>query len=199
MWRGLRTFLVARMVKNLPAMQETWFWSLGGEDPLGKGMATHSSILAWRIPWTEQPGGEGPQMSHGEGALVHISQTWIGGQNPEYLFTWSRDEKFPVLCSWQTLLISHKGLSGEPGCGFTAHSTVCSIWSLAIKWTWFERGTILDFSVALPKTSAISSQPLAYWREVVQPISWALVSDHWAWSPNSTSWSLWSLSWLIHT
>ena len=44
------------MVKNLPAMQETWVQSLGGEDPLEKGMATHSSILAWRIPWTEEPG-----------------------------------------------------------------------------------------------------------------------------------------------
>ena len=45
------------MVKNLSAMQETWVWSLGQEDSLEKGMATHSSILAWRIPWTEQPGG----------------------------------------------------------------------------------------------------------------------------------------------
>ena len=42
--------LVAQMVKNLPAIQETWVWSLGGEDPLEEGMATHSSILAWRIP-----------------------------------------------------------------------------------------------------------------------------------------------------
>ena len=48
--------LVAQMVKNLPAMQETWVQSLGGEDPLEKGMATHSNILAWRIPWTEEPG-----------------------------------------------------------------------------------------------------------------------------------------------
>ena len=44
------------MVKNLPAMRKTWVRSLGWEDPLEKGMATHSSILAWRIPWTEQPG-----------------------------------------------------------------------------------------------------------------------------------------------
>ena len=42
------------MVKNPPARQETWVWSLGWEDPLEKGMATHSSILAWRIPWTEE-------------------------------------------------------------------------------------------------------------------------------------------------
>jgi len=45
------------MVKNLPAMQETWFQALGQEDPLEKGMAIHSSILAWRILWTEEPGG----------------------------------------------------------------------------------------------------------------------------------------------
>ena len=43
-------------VKRLPAMQETWVWSLGWEDPLEKEMVTHSIILAWRIPWTEKPG-----------------------------------------------------------------------------------------------------------------------------------------------
>ena len=49
-------FWVAEMVKNLSAMQETWVWSLGQEDPLEEGITTHSSILAWRIPWTEEPG-----------------------------------------------------------------------------------------------------------------------------------------------
>ena len=49
--------LVAQMVKDQPAVQETWVWSLGREDPLEKGMATCFSILAWRIPWTEEPGG----------------------------------------------------------------------------------------------------------------------------------------------
>ena len=48
---------MAQMVKNLPAMQETQIWSLGQEDPLKKGMATHSIIFAWRIPWTEEPSG----------------------------------------------------------------------------------------------------------------------------------------------
>ena len=48
--------LVAQRLKCLPAMQETWVQSLGQEDPLEKEMATHSSILAWRIPWTEEPG-----------------------------------------------------------------------------------------------------------------------------------------------
>ena len=56
--------LIAQSVKNLPAMQETRVRFLGQEDPLEKEMATHSNILAWRIPWTEEPGGlqsMGPQ------------------------------------------------------------------------------------------------------------------------------------------
>ena len=48
--------LVAHTVKNLPAMRETWLRSQGQEDPLEKGMVTHSTILAWRISWTEEPG-----------------------------------------------------------------------------------------------------------------------------------------------
>ena len=51
-----RASLVALMVKNLPSMQKTWVRSLGWEDTLKKEIATHSSILAWRIPWTEEPG-----------------------------------------------------------------------------------------------------------------------------------------------
>ena len=55
---SFKTFLslVAQRLKPLPAMRETWVQSLGQEDPLEKEMATHSSILAWRIPWTEKPG-----------------------------------------------------------------------------------------------------------------------------------------------
>ena len=48
---------MAQRLKHLSAMQETWVGSLGWEDPLEKEMATHSSTLAWRIPWTEEPGG----------------------------------------------------------------------------------------------------------------------------------------------
>ena len=48
---------MAQIVKNLPALQETWVQSQGQEDPLEKGMATHSNILAWEIPWTEEPDG----------------------------------------------------------------------------------------------------------------------------------------------
>ena len=53
-----RAFLVAQTAKNLPTMWETWVQSLGWEDPLEQEMATPSSILAWRIPWTEEPGGQ---------------------------------------------------------------------------------------------------------------------------------------------
>ena len=52
--------LVTQMVKNQPALQGTWVRLLSQEDPLEEGMATHSSILAWRIPWTEEPGGLQP-------------------------------------------------------------------------------------------------------------------------------------------
>ena len=57
--------MVAQTVKNLPAMWEAWVQSLGWEDPLEKGKATHSSILAWRIPWAEEPGGLQPMGSQG--------------------------------------------------------------------------------------------------------------------------------------
>jgi len=57
-WTELNwTELIAQIVKNLPAVQETQVQSLGQEDPLEEGIATHSCILAWRIPWTEEPGG----------------------------------------------------------------------------------------------------------------------------------------------
>ena len=66
------------MVKNLPAMQETWVRSLGWEDPLEEGMATHSSVLAWRNPWTEEPGmlqSMGSQRSAHNQATKHSTYT----------------------------------------------------------------------------------------------------------------------------
>ena len=67
---------MAQWVKNLPViqeMQETWVWSLGQEDPLKEGMATHSSILAWRITWTEKPGG---LQSTGSQRVRHSWSNW---------------------------------------------------------------------------------------------------------------------------
>ena len=71
---GLDASLVAQTVKNLPVMQETWVQSLGWEDALEKGMVTHSSILAWRIPWSEEPGrlqSMGSQRVRHDGANEH--------------------------------------------------------------------------------------------------------------------------------
>ena len=65
---------MVQMVKNLPVMQETWVRSLGWEDPLEKGMATHSSILAWRLPWTEEPGGLQSTKLQGVGQDLAIEQ-----------------------------------------------------------------------------------------------------------------------------
>ena len=63
---------MAHRIKNVPAMLETWVRSLGQEEPLEKGMATHPSILAWRIPWTEEPGG---LQSMGVAKLCHSDTT----------------------------------------------------------------------------------------------------------------------------
>ena len=69
-----RAFLVVQMVKILPAMQETWVWSLSWEDPLEKGMATHSSILAWRITWMHEPGGLQSMGSQRVGSISQLSE-----------------------------------------------------------------------------------------------------------------------------
>ena len=66
--------LIAQLIKNLPSMQETWVPFLGWEDPLEKEMATHSSILAWKIPWTEEPGG---LQSMG---LQRVRRSWTSAQ-----------------------------------------------------------------------------------------------------------------------
>ena len=76
--------MVTQMVKNLPAMWETWAQSLSQEDSLEKGMATHSSILVWRTPWTEKPGGlqstelQGVRHDRGlvQGGVAKASQTF---------------------------------------------------------------------------------------------------------------------------
>ena len=67
--------LVAQTVKNPPARQETWVGSLGWEDHLDEGMTTHSNILAWRIPWTEEPGG--PQAMGSQ----RVGHDWATKQN----------------------------------------------------------------------------------------------------------------------
>ena len=84
--------LVAQLVKNLPAMQETWVWSLGWEDPLEKGKATHSSILACRIPWTLQPMG------------CRVRHNWVTITFTFQLYSWPGPSKlgtdFPLSTKW---------------------------------------------------------------------------------------------------
>ena len=67
---------MAQLVKNPPAMRETWIQSLGREDPLKKEMATHSRILAWRTPWTEEPGGVQSRGSQSQTRLSNFTFTF---------------------------------------------------------------------------------------------------------------------------
>ena len=85
--------LVAQRLKSLSAMRETWVWSLCGEDPLEKEMATHFSIPAWRIPWTEEPCG---LQSTGSQRVGH---NWVTSLSPFYLHGWSYYELVTVLRS----------------------------------------------------------------------------------------------------
>ena len=76
--------MVAQSIKNLPAVQETWIGSLGREDSLEKEMATHSSILAWKIPWTEEPGGLQSMGSQESNMIQQLNHT--PSMNMDYLF-----------------------------------------------------------------------------------------------------------------
>ena len=87
------TFEMAQTVKILPAMQEIWIRSLGWEDPLEKGMATHSSVPAWRILWTEEPGG--PQSM----GLQRVGYEWVTNTFP------SLHWRFPLLTQSNIILL----------------------------------------------------------------------------------------------
>ena len=91
-----RASLVAQMVKNLPAMQETWVQSLGQEKPPEKGMATHSNILAWGIPWTEEPDG---LQSMG---LQRIGHNWVTELNWTELL-WNKNFLKTSYSNWPSL------------------------------------------------------------------------------------------------
>ena len=106
--------LVAQMVKNSPAMWESWVWSQGWEDPLEKGTATHSSVPAWRIPWTEEPG----RLQ----SMGLQSRTWL-----TFAFTtWK-------LCSFfsaYSCLCSHYRCSWLPGLGGQYHEDLTFDWHM---------------------------------------------------------------------
>ena len=90
--------LVAQTVKNLPAMRETWVWSLGWKEPLEKGKATLSSILAWRNPWTEKPGSLQSiglqRVEHDWRDLTHAHIFFIS------LLRWRSGKEFAYQCRW---------------------------------------------------------------------------------------------------
>ena len=90
--------LVAQLVKNLPAMQETQIWSLGQEDPLEKEMATHSSILAWRIPWTQETCG---LQSMGLRRVGHnwVTNTYLAWMKTQNL-SHQTGKRLEVIFSW---------------------------------------------------------------------------------------------------
>ena len=148
--------LVAQVVKNLPAMQETWVWSLGWEDPVEKGMATHSSILAWRIPWTEEPGG---LQSMGSQRVIH---SLVTNTFNLYLFIWLPQvrvvawgifvESFGIsCCKTQILYLWPVGSVVTRGVSFSV------AWSILVPWPGME-----------PHIPCIARQILNHWttREV---------------------------------
>ena len=123
-------------VKNLPAVQKTQVWSLGQEDPLEKGMATHSSILAWRIPWTEEPGG---LQSLGSQRVGHDWSDWARTQVA--LFERTR------LPMQETQEMQVRSL-GQEDTLEEAMATHSSILAWRIPWTWEPSGLQ---STGLPK------------------------------------------------
>ena len=117
MW--YRASLGAQTVKNSPSVQETWAWSLSWEDPLEKGVATHSSILTWRIPRTEEPGGLQSMASQSQTWLSNWACTCGHSQICQALL-----ERLTALwrlvsgdCNivWGLLWLESRGCSGNPG------------------------------------------------------------------------------------
>ena len=104
-WTGLNW--MAQMVKNLPAMQETWVWSLGQENSLEKEMATYSCILAWRIPWTEEPTGlQRVRHDWASNTLKKNNNLWLGvlcGFSSKMFYTF-----YPILSLILEVIIMHR-------------------------------------------------------------------------------------------
>ena len=138
----IKASLVAQLVKNLPAMLETWVQSLGWEDPLEKGTATHSSILAWRIPRTKEPGGlqamglqrvARPHDFHFHFKLTHSSTGKESACNASGDLSWI------------------PGLGRSPREGNGSHSSI-----LAWRIPWIEEHGGLYHSLALPVFSKLT-------------------------------------------
>ena len=107
---------MAQAVKRLPAMQETWVWSLGWEDPLEKEIATHSSTLVWKIPWTEEPGKLQTMRSQrvGHDWATWLYGIWFGNIHKIKMHI-SLDPKIPLLEIYSTYIFPqiHSNISVE--------------------------------------------------------------------------------------
>ena len=157
---------MAQMVKNPPTMQETRVQSLGWEDPLEKGMATHSSILAWRIPWTEKPDGlqsMGWQRVRHNWAIFTFHTQFIVARHSDYLPSTTL-----LTCSWLHLI-----------CFSWASLMAQLVKNLPAKWE--TRVRSLGWEDPLERGKGTHSSILA-WRIPwpVQPVGLQRVRHHWA-------------------
>ena len=132
-----RASLVAQMVKNLPAIQETWVRFLGWEDPLEKGMATHSSILTWRNPWTEEPGGlqsmELQRVRHNWATNTHIHTP--GSASLQRLHFQQRQDSCqqlqqPTFSDLMLSFFSTFGISPKPNCRWLERGYMTTLWTV---------------------------------------------------------------------
>ena len=153
LWQICGASLVAQMVKNLPAIWETLVWALGQEDPLKEEMATHSSILAWRIPWTEEP--EGLQSM----GLQRVRQDWVTNI---FTFTLANQPTFPafvsrsvqkkLICSENLLFVVGKNLYIKLGCSH--------FYILKVEWQWKNSCFLLLFKGSFAIKDKASEPPL---------------------------------------
>ena len=138
-WADLSTLkgasLVVQRLKHLPAMWETWVQSLGWEDPLEKEMATHSSLLAWRIPWMEEPGG---QQSMGSQRVGH---------------DWATSLYFFISCTLRFMILDLHMQYND--CVFLGVFQMCNKWQLtgsrgtSILWTMSVTGSLCVITTGL--------------------------------------------------
>ena len=119
------------MVKNQPEMWETWVWSLGQEDPLETGMETHSSILAWRVPWTEEPGG---LYSMG---LQRVRHDWATNTQTQFAFSLPHCKGYlgNVVFRLPASGVQEGGLGGTAGWKWPSPTLVSFISMSEICWT----------------------------------------------------------------
>ena len=161
--------LVAQMVKNLLAVQETWFWTLGWEDPLEKGVTTYSSILAWRIPWTEEPGG---LQSMG---LQGVRQDWATNTHTHtHTHTatyWLRNLGYVISSPWAPVssLLKDKILTISYICYVIVQLLSC-VWLFVTLWTTGHQ-TSLSFTTSQSLLKLMSIEPVMPSNQQSHPLS----------------------------